>query len=152
MKNKVLLLEDVDSVGRSGDIVTVKAGYARNFLFPSKKAIVAQKHLIRLQNNLKEERKKKALEDRKNSEALAKQLEGKTLKTQVKIDSEEHMYGSVNAADIVKLMDEQFNLKIEKKAVVMAKPFKKLGNYEIELKLNEGISAKVKIEITSLKE
>ncbi len=150
MKNQVLLIEDVDSLGRSGDIVTVKPGYARNFLLPQKKAVVAQKHLVRLQERLREERSKKAAEDKKTSESLAKQLEGKTLKTQVKIDSEGHMYGSVAVTDVIKLMSEQLSINIEKRHVIMPRPFKKLGEYEVELKLNEGVPAKVKIEITPL--
>lgn len=147
-KNQVLLLEDVETLGRSGDIVTVKPGYARNFLLPKKRAVVAEKHLVRLQEKLKEERAKKASGDKKESDALAKDLLTKVLKTQVKIDAEGHMYGSVTQADIVKLFKEQLNIEIERRNVVLAKPIKKMGEIEVELKLKEGVPAKIKLEIT----
>ncbi len=147
-KNQVLLLEDVETLGRSGDIVTVKPGYARNFLLPKKRAVVAEKHLVRLQEKLKEERSKKASSDKKGSDALAKDLLTKVLKTQVKIDAEGHMYGSVTQADIVKLFKEQLNIEIERRNVVLAKPIKKMGEIEVELKLKEGVPAKIKLEIT----
>jgi len=146
-KNQVLLLEDVDSLGRSGEIVTVKPGYARNFLLPKKRAVVAEKHLVRLQERLKEERAKKAATDKKESEALAKELVDKVLKTQVKIDAEGHMYGSVTQADIVKLFKEQLNIELDRRNIILPKPIKKIGEFEVELKLKEGVLAKVRLEI-----
>lgn len=148
MKNQVLLLEDVDQLGRSGDIVTVKPGYARNFLLPQKKAVVAEKHLVRLQERLRQERAKRAAADKTQSEALAKQLEGQMLRTQVKIDAEGHMYGSVAQNDIVSMLQEQLNVTVEKRNVVLPKPIRKLGEIEVELKLKEGVPAKIKLEIT----
>lgn len=147
MKNQLLLLEDVDGLGRSGDIVTAKPGYARNFLFPKKKAIRAEKHLVKLQERLKEERAKKALEDKKEFEKLAKELVGKTLVSEVKIDAEGHMYGSVTAIEILHLMKDQLGVELEKKHVALPKPIRKLGSHEVELKLPEGVAAKVEIEI-----
>jgi len=149
MKKKLLLLEDVDGLGRSGDIVTAKPGFVRNFLLPKQKAILAEKHMVRLQERLKEERAKKAVSDKKEAEALAKEIIGKTLNTQVKIDAEGHMYGSVGAQDIVKFMKEQLAITIEKRNVAFPKPIKRLGVYAIELKLKEGVSAIINLEITA---
>lgn len=149
MKNQLLLLEDVDGLGRSGDIVTVKSGFARNFLLPQKKGVVAEKHLVRLQEKLQEERAKQAVIDKKESEALAKQLDDKVLATSVKIDAEGHMYGSVSQQDIVSMMKEQLNIELDKRNVLLPKPIKKLGAHEIELKLKEGIPAKIALEISA---
>ena len=79
MRNQLLLLEDVDDLGRSGDIVSVKPGFARNFLVPQKKAVVADKFTLRMQAKLKEERSKRAELDRNESEELAKKIEGMVL-------------------------------------------------------------------------
>ena len=147
MKNQLLLLDDVDGVGCSGDIVSVKPGFARNYLFPQKKAVVAEKHLVRLQERLKAERAKKAATDKKDAEKLAKELVGKTLTTSVKIDANGHMYGSIHAQDIAKLFTEQLEIPLEKRNVVLPKPIKKLGTVEVELKLKEGVPAKITLEI-----
>ncbi|NGX37018.1 MAG: 50S ribosomal protein L9 [Chlamydiae bacterium] len=147
MKNQLLLLDDVDGVGRSGDIVSVKPGFARNFLFPQKKAIIAEKHLVRLQERLKEERTKKAVTDKKDAVALAKELVGKVLKTQVKIDAEGHMYGSVSAQDVVGFFKDQLNIVLDRRNVILPKGIKKIGVHEVELKLKEGVPAKITIEI-----
>jgi len=149
MKNQLLLLEDVDGVGRKGDIVSVKPGFARNFLFPKKKAIIAEKHLVRLQERLKEERAQQAITDKKEAEELAKMLKGKMLKTQVKVDAEGHMYGSVSSQDIVGFFDEQLHILIHKRNIVLPKPIKSLGQYEIDLRLQEGVPAMVILEIVA---
>lgn len=146
-KNQLLLLEDIDGIGRSGDIVSVKPGFARNFLLPQKKAVFAEKHTIRLQGRLKEERAKRAIEDRKKSEITAQQIEGQTIQIAVKIDAEGHLYGSVNAQDIATLIKEQLHVDLEKRNVLLQKPIREIGIYEVNLKLKEGIPAKVTLQI-----
>lgn len=148
MKNQLLLLDDVEGVGRSGDIVTVAPGFSRNFLIPKKKAVPAAKHLVRLQERLKEERAKRAVVDREDALAIAKNLEGQTLKTQVKFDAEGHMYGSVTALEVSHLLKDQLNLEIDKRNILIPKGIKVKGSHEIELKLKEGVAAKVILEIT----
>lgn len=148
-KNQLLLLEDVDGIGRSGDVVSVKPGFARNYLLPQKKVIAAKKHTVRLQDKLKSERAQRAIEDKKHAEVVAEQLQGKTIQIAVKIDAEGHMYGSVSAQDIANLLKEQLNVQLEKRNVVLQKPIKELGTSEITLKLKEGVPAKVVLQITA---
>jgi large subunit ribosomal protein L9 len=104
MKNQLLLLEDVEGVGRKGEIVSVKPGFARNFLVPQKKGIRAEKHLVRLQERLQEERSRQAVVDRQESDAIAKRVSGVVLTIEVKVDAEKNMYGSVAAHDVVDLL------------------------------------------------
>ncbi len=106
MASRLLLIEDVEDLGRSGEIVSVKPGYARNFLLPQGLAVIANARAIRLQTRLQEEREKKAAIDRQESEKLSQQLQGVTLTVHVKVDHEGHMYGSVTVADIVHLIQE----------------------------------------------
>ena len=146
MRNQLLLLEDVEDLGRSGDVVSVKPGYSRNFLVPQKKAVVADKFTLRMQARLQEERSKQAQVDRAESEGLSKKLEGMVLGVEVKVDPDGHMYGSVSAVDIVNLFDVE-GIKLEKRNVVLLHPIKSLGVHLIQLKLKEGIPAEVTLHV-----
>jgi large subunit ribosomal protein L9 len=148
MSNQLLLLEDVDELGRSGDIVKVKPGYARNYLLPQKKAVVADKRTLRLQAKLQEERAKRAIVDKKESEEQADRLQGMTLTTVVKVDQEGHMYGSVTAIDIIHLFEKE-GIQLEKRNVVLAAPIRELGVHSIALKLKEGVPATFTLKIES---
>jgi large subunit ribosomal protein L9 len=138
MRNQLLLLEDVDSLGRSGDIVSVKPGFSRNYLLPQKKAVIADPFTLRMQSKLQEERAKRAHIDRKHSEELAQKIEGLSLEITVKVDPDGHMYGSVTQVDIVHLL-EPMGIQLEKRNVVLLQPIKTLGPQTINLKLKEGI-------------
>lgn len=139
--NQLLLLEDVVNLGRKGDLVKAKPGFARNFLLPQKKAVLADKRTIRLQERLKEERAKQAAVDKKDAEAFAAKIKGKTLKTTVKSDKEGHLYGSVNIVDIVKVLEAEEGVKLERRNVILPKPFKTVGTFEVQLRLKEDVPA-----------
>ncbi len=138
MKQQLLLLEDVDSLGRKGEIVSAKPGYIRNFLLPRGLAAVATTNILRKQEALRKEREQQAVVDRKESDALAKSLEGVALEITVKVDPEGRMYGSVTAADIVNLFAEK-EFTIERRFVQMTRPIKETGKHTISLKLKEEV-------------
>jgi large subunit ribosomal protein L9 len=144
---QLLLVKDVEHLGRSGDIVRVKAGYARNKLIPSKVALLADSKSIRLQAKLQEERKQKAIVDRSEAEAFAARIQGQTIRTTVKVDHDGHMYGSVSVSDIVRLVQEQLSITLEKRSVQLKHPIKTLGVTDIELKLQEGVNATFHLKI-----
>lgn len=146
MKQQLLLLEDVEGLGRKGEIVTAKPGYVRNFLLPRSLAVIASPNTLRKQERLRAEREKQAVVDRQEAEALAKQLEGVELEIKVKVDPEGHMYGSVSAYDILHLFQEK-KLPIEKKNIQVSRPIKETGVHTIALKLKEGIPASVQLTI-----
>jgi large subunit ribosomal protein L9 len=145
-KKQLLLLEDVEGLGRSGDIVSAKAGYIRNFLFPQKKAVVADKSTLTLQAKLKEEREKKAIVDRKEAEELSLKLADIILITKVKVDPEGKMYGSVTSHDIAKMMQEK-GYDFRRQNVMLSQPIKTVGRHIISLKLKEGVTAKVVLDV-----
>lgn len=148
MNMQLLLTDDVDALGRSGDVVTVKPGFARNFLLPQKKAVIASKQTLRLQARLQEERAKIAAVDRKASEELAARLQGTALEIVVKVDPEGHMYGSVAAADIVQLFAD-IGVELEKKNVILSQPLKALGTHNLNLRLKEGVMMPYVLQIKS---
>lgn len=147
MATKLLLIEDVEDLGRSGDIVSVKEGYARNFLLPRGVAVIADKNAIRRQAALKEARLLKAIEDKKEAEVLAKRFDGLNITAIVKVDPEGHMYGSVTAAEIVKLIEDEHKIALEKRYVQLKHPIKELGVHRIDLKLKEGVPAAITLKI-----
>lgn len=145
-KNQLLLLDDVDGLGRQGDVVSAKQGFVRNYLLPQKKAMIADKHTLLLQAKLQEERAKKTILDRKEAELLAAKLASLMVRTEVKVDPEGKMYGSVAAVDIVKLLQEK-GFAIEKRQIVLTHPLRALGSHTISLKLKEGVMASFALEV-----
>lgn len=141
MATKLLLIDDVEDLGRSGDIVSVRPGYARNRLIPIGAAIIADKNALKRQALLQQERLQKAADDKLQAEGIAKETEGKTITTHVKVDHDGHMYGSVSLSDIVHLMQEQCQFHLEKRWIQLKHPIKKIGIHNILLKLPEGVTS-----------
>lgn len=149
MAAKLLLLEDVDSLGRSGEVVTVRPGYARNFLIPRKLAVTANKQALHLQERLQEKRKQQALVDLKEAQAIAERFADIVLLRVVKVDHEGRMYGSVTVAEISQLLLDNFGIEIEKKSIQLKHPIKATGLHLIEIKLKEGVVASLKLSVMS---
>lgn len=148
MKQQLLLLEDVDGLGRSGDVVNARRGFIRNFLIPQKKAVIADKHTLKMQERLKEERLKKAAVDRSESEELAAKLKDFVISIEVKVDHEGHLYGSVTSFDVARMMQEK-GYSLDRKNVALLQPIKTLGAHPIPLKLKEGVTASITLEVTA---
>jgi large subunit ribosomal protein L9 len=146
MKQQLLLLQDVDSLGKKGEIVTARPGFVRNYLLPKSLAVVASPNTLRKQEGLRAEREKQAKVDREEALSLVKQIEGIVLETRVKVDPEGHMYGSVSAADIALLFKEQ-GLAVERKYIQVTRPIKETGMHKIPLKLKEGIPVVCQLSI-----
>jgi len=147
MATKLLLIQDAKHLGRKGDVVSVKDGYARNWLIPTKIAVAANKGTLRTQARLQEERKQKALADKADAEAISGHVNGKIIKTEVKVDHAGQMYGSVSAADVARLLEEQHNVQIDKHAVQLKHAVKTTGTSLITLKLPEGVTAVVTLKV-----
>lgn len=144
---QVLLLDDVESLGRQGEILKVKAGYFRNYLSPKGYAVIADKNAVRMQERLKEERAKRAAQDKADAEKTAEALGGTVFTFEVKIDQEGHMYGSVSALDILHRIQEDAGFELEKKAVVLKHPLKQLGVHPVTVHLKEGVTCEVTAKI-----
>ncbi len=146
MNNQLLLLEDIENLGRKGDIVKAKPGFVRNFLLPKKKVLVANKRTLRMRDQLQKERVEQAKFDREDSEKLATELRKVVFDIEVKADVSGHLYGSVTAIDIVKVLGEK-GFHIEKCHVVIVKPIKILGTYTINLNLKEDVKVAINLEV-----
>jgi len=146
MKQQYLLIDDVEDVGRSGELISVKPGFARNYLLPRAKAVPASAHTLRMQEKLVEERKKKAAVDKKEAEDQAAKLQGLVLKITVKVDPEGHMYGSVGASDIIELFAKE-GIAVNKRNIGLNKPIKVTGVHPMTLKLKEDVTCGYSLEI-----
>lgn len=148
-QQKLLLLKDVGVLGRQGDVVTVKPGFARNFLLPQGFALRADRNALRRVEALQAERKLIAAADLKASEAMAVRLKDVVVETEVKVDQDGHMYGSVSIADLLHLLADQQKIELQKHDIQLKHPIKKLGEHTISVKLKEGVEASFVVRVVS---
>ncbi len=145
---QILLLKDVEH-HRSGQIINVRPGYARNYLIPRGFGIVADKRSLKMQEKLQAEREKLAEIDKSHSEQIASKIHDLTLTKVVKVDHDGHMYGSVSTHDILELIQQHVNIELEKKAVQLKHPIKTTGVHIINVKLKEGVTAAFNLKVMS---
>ena len=152
MAQKILLLEDVEHVGRKGDVSGVKPGYAYNYLIPHGLALVANKAALRRQARLKEERLKQAEVEKVEALELSSKVNGESLEISVKVDAEGHLYGSVSALDIIQHFHTKTGIELDKKSLQLKHPFKDIGVFEIPLRFKEGVTASITLKIVAQQE
>lgn len=146
---KIILKQDIENLGRSGEIKVVKNGYARNYLIPRNMAEIATPGAIKAWQNSAERRAKyMAAQDAKLQE-LAKRISETTLSFARKVSEEGVMFGSVAKSDIVKKFAEK-DIKITKDNVRLPASIKAIGNYEVEIALRYDVKASVKVAVSAL--
>lgn len=143
---KIILIKDVKSLGKKGDVVNASDGYVRNFLFPKGYAKEANQKNLHILNNQKEADRKQRLEETEAAQKLARELKGKEIKLQVKSGENGRLFGAITGKDIADKLDLEFGIKVDKKKIVMDN-IKKVGIYNIEVKLYPEISAKINVVI-----
>lgn len=147
---KVILNQDVKGQGKKGDMVEVSDGYARNFLLPRKLAKEATKENINVmqgQKNSAEYRKKVELEE---ANAVKEKIESVTVKIKAKAGENGKLFGSVTSKDIAEELKMQHHVKLDKKKIVLPDGIKSLGTTEVEIKVYQGVTAKLKVAVEAL--
>lgn len=145
---KVILLEDVKSLGKKGDVVNVSDGYARNMILPKKLGVEATT------KNLNDLKLQKANADRVAQENLdaardfAKSLEDKAIRLTLKVGEGGRTFGSVSTKEIAEAAKEQLNLDIDKKKLQLSSPIKELGTTEVPVKIHPKVPGKLKVVVT----
>lgn len=142
---QIILMKDVNGIGKAGEIKNVSDGYARNFLFPQKCALAANDANKRVFDNEKARERKAAEKEIHDAKLSAEKLEKVSCTLKVKVGEEDKMYGSVTTHDIAKKLEEQGFTAIDKKMILLDEPLKELGVYTVDVKLQHDIIAKVKI-------
>ena len=141
---KVILLKDVKSVGKKGDVVNAADGYARNFLFPRKLAEEATDSNMHILNKKNETERKKKTAEIEEAQKLANELKDKVVKIIGKAGENGKLFGAITSKDIAVALNKQYNLDIDKKKIV-TDTIKLLGTYEVEVKIYPEISTKIKV-------
>ena len=146
---KVILLKSYETLGNVGDVVNVKPGYARNFLFPNEIATIAtDKNIKKLDSFLKSQELKEA-KNRTNMDLLFKELNKLTLKFSLQSGDDDKLFGSVTSQMIIdELTSQGFN--IDKKELLIEDPIKILGNHFVYVNLGYDLKAKIKIKVLAL--
>ena len=149
---EVILKETIDTLGREGDIVKVKAGYGRNYLLPQQKAVAASPANIAIFEKNKADIQARIQKETKAAEALAKKLAGTTLRIAMLTGSEERLFGSVTSNDIAKKLAEETNVEIDKKNILLQEPIKELGENNVTIKVGYQITVDITVEVVPLVE
>ena len=145
---KVILLEDIKTLGKKGDVCEVSDGYARNFIIPRKKGIEATSENL---NNLKLKKandEKVAKENLENAQKLAKDLESHTIIMKVKVGEGGKLFGAIATKEIAGAVLEQTGLDVDKKKIVLPEPIKTLGDHTVKVKLHKDVTAELKVQVT----
>ncbi len=148
---KVILRQDYENLGRMGDIVEVKDGYARNFLIPRKIALPATPGNIRMVETEKKQKAFKLEKEKLNAQKLAEKLHGLEIIIPMRAGENERLFGSVTAQMIA---DEigKMGIEVDRKKILLDEPIKMLGSYEIPIKLHPDVSVKIKVNVVQLEE
>ena len=143
---KVILIQDVDNLGKIGDSVNVKNGYARNFLIPNKLALFANDQNMKSIESMLKQQELKNAKERSNLESLSKVLDKVTLKFELKAGEEGKLFGSVTSQMISDELSKQ-DLNVDKKEIVLDEPIKELGKHKVSIDLGENLSASIQIKV-----
>ncbi|MBE5851063.1 MAG: 50S ribosomal protein L9 [Lachnospiraceae bacterium] len=144
---KVILLQDVKSVGKSGDVVEVSDGYAKNFIFKKKLGIQADSKNLNDLKLKKANDEKVAAENLAAAQAFGKQIETKTIVVKLKAGEGGKTFGSVSSKEIAQEAKSQFDMDIDKKKIVLPEPIKSFGMFEVPVKLHPQVTANLKVKV-----
>uniref|UniRef100_A0A7C3MJV1 Large ribosomal subunit protein bL9 n=1 Tax=Dictyoglomus thermophilum TaxID=14 RepID=A0A7C3MJV1_DICTH len=150
-KIKVMLLKDVDNLGKKGDVINVSDGYARNYLLPKGLAREVNEGLLenlKLQEISKKKKEEKLIEKFRKEKEL---LEKNTYVVKAKVGETGKLFGSITSKDVADIINEKLKLGIDKKQVELDEPIKSLGEYEVTIKLHPQVVAKAKIIVEAEK-
>ncbi len=146
-KMKVLLLRDVEHLGKAGEIKDVSGGFGRNYLLPKGFAVLATKSHIKQAEERLAAQRRRAEAARREAEALAAKLSALTLTFTAKVGEQDRLYGSVTNADIAAKLHEEVGIEIDRRKIMLEDPIKRTGEYEVPVELASGITATLKVVV-----
>jgi large subunit ribosomal protein L9 len=143
---KLILREDVENLGKGGDLVDVKPGYGRNFLLPRGLAVVANPRNVRELDHQKQVAAAKAAKMKASAEAVAKRLAETPVTLKRKVGEQDKLYGSVTALDVAEALAAR-GLSIDRRSIDLAEPIKTTGDFEVPVKLHHEVVGKAKVKV-----
>jgi large subunit ribosomal protein L9 len=143
---QVILRQDIPKLGRRGDVVTVKNGYARNFLLPHKLAMEATAGNRKQVADMKAASARREAQEKEGAESLAAQLAEVALTITAKAGESDQLFGSVTAMDIAEALESK-GFSIDKRRVLLEEPLKTLGEYSVPVRLHREVTGAVKVTV-----
>ncbi len=146
---KVILLDNVKGVGKKDEVINASDGYARNYLLPKKLAVEANVENMNKLNNKKEAANYKKDVEKQKAEELAKKISGIILKIKVKAGENGKIFGGVTAKEISENLKSQYQFDVDKKKIELKETIKTLGDFNVPIKLFEGVVATLRVNVIS---
>ncbi len=144
---KVILLQDIKGVGKKDQVINANDGYARNYLFPKKLAVEANAgNLTNLKSKQDSNQYRKDLQ-KEEAIKIADKLKGLTVQIKVKAGENGKIFGGVTSKEIAENLKAQHGIEIEKKKIILTETIKTLGTVNVDIKLYEGVTAKLKVQV-----
>ena len=147
MATEILLLSDVENLGKAGDVVKVADGYARNFLLPKDLAAPVSQHALRRLEKLRKEREELSRIQKTEAQDKAGKLANASVTLRAKTVDGTRLYGSISAADIVAALEADSKVTVDKAQVELAEPLKETGTFDVAIKLHPEVTCTVKVWI-----
>ena len=148
----VILREKIDNLGAEADVVTVKRGFARNFLIPSGKAYEATAGNLRQIEHLKQARAQREAEELAEAEKIATKLRKTKISLELSIGQGGKAFGSITNADIAKAIEEKTKIEIDRHHIVLDKPIKSTGDFDVPVKVHTDIEVSLSVKVKAEKE
>ena len=145
---RVLLTKDVDNLGHAGDVKEVADGYGRNFLLRRKLAVPAGRGAEAEAKRLREAAVKRETKDRNVAQAVADEIDNKTVVVRLKVGAEDKAFGSITNQDIAAALKAQHRVEIDRHKIDLKEPIKALGEHQVSLKLHRDVNAHVNVIVT----
>ena len=145
---RVMLTQDVDNLGRAGDVKEVADGYGRNFLLRRKLAVVAGRGVEAEAKRLRDAATKRETKERTEAQALADEIDNKTVVVRLKMGAEDKAFGSITNQDIATALKAQHRVEIDRHRIDLKEPIKTLGEHQVSLKLHREVDAHVNVIVT----
>jgi large subunit ribosomal protein L9 len=146
---KIVLREDVDTLGRKGDLIEVADGYARNYLVPRGLAMKATKGVVTQAESMRRSREVKETRDRDAAQTIAAQLGSKALEVKARAGEGGKLFGSVTTADIADAIKAQTGIEVDRRKVDLAEPIRELGDADVTVKLHTDVSVAVVVHVVA---
>ena len=145
---KVVLLTDVKSQGKKGQVINVSDGYAHNFLFPKKLAVPADNQILTEMKGKEEARLHNIELEKKAAKDIAEKLKSVTVKIKAQGGTDGRTYGSVTVKDIAEALEAQHKIKVDRRKISLDNPIRAFGTYILDVKLYSDISGKITVSVT----
>ncbi len=145
---RVMLTQDVENLGRAGDVKEVADGYGRNFLLRRKLAVAAGKGVEGEAKRLRDAATKRETKERTDAQAVADEIDNKTVVVRLKVGAEDKAFGSITNQDIAAALKAQHRVEIDRHKIDLKEPIKTLGEHQVPLKLHRDVDAHVNVIVT----